>query len=684
MSPGMPSSTSSPRPDWWSRHRIGLFVHMSADSVPAWAPIGRPADRYRLDHDGADTSDPLVETLAHHRDRWQHVTDHADFVGLLTFDAFDADEWTALARDTGAGSLVVTARDRYGLNWFDTPGVSRTGPDVLARLATACERDDLVLGASYWIGTDDGRTSPRDLGILVDEFGVRRLSGGDPGSVRRPRHELFGDRSGPELVVDDRLVDDPDALRVVDRCPRVPQDEPWELRIPIGGGPAFNRAEREEHLATPAQLVSDLTEAIAKGGRALLMLGADAQGRLPSTHAERCRAVGGWLRRHRDLVDRGEPWQRWGDDHTRHLVLDDVLHVIDVSGRGVFTALDRQVGRIDRIETLDGAPIGYVQDERGVRLERPPRKEHRLPQVYRVGIGPPPEPPIRLFDEPEATTIEFGPLVASATRGTIVQLGDAVHVGSACVPSGVTVRGLGPDRTVIRVGAGDAVHLLSGARLEHCTVVAAGRDVPGSAIVVAEGDAAVVVGCSVAGTVRVTGSHVRIVSVTATAIRSDGADHVSVVRGSFVVPSDDEFTAIEINGGVGHLIDSCRIGAAPTGVRITRSVGAVVRGNRFRSRWTGVHLVDCEDTAILANSFERVVRAVDISGGSGAAVSGNLATAGDSGAVVRNGATDCTVTGNRWEHTRIGLLTWGAGVVHHHDNDCIDLGDPDGTIVSGP
>ncbi|MGA1076649.1 MAG: right-handed parallel beta-helix repeat-containing protein, partial [Ilumatobacteraceae bacterium] len=153
---------------------------------------------------------------------------------------------------------------------------------------------------------------------------------------------------------------------------------------------------------------------------------------------------------------------------------------------------------------------------------------------------------------------------------------------------------------------------------------------------------------------------------------------------STIVDTGDGPAGISIEGGSGHLVDSCRIGTGSTGGRISRSIGVVVRGNRFRSRWTGIELVDTQDSAVLANSFERVVRAIDMSGGSTAEVAGNLVSAGDSGTVLRDGATDCVVAGNRWERTRVGLIAWGAGVVRHHDNDCIDLGDADGAVVTGP
>ena len=94
-------------PTWWSDRRFGLFVHVSAASVPAWAPLGESAEWYRS-HLGNDVDDvwlhprPLVEVLAHHRDRWGHVEHYDDFVPLLTFEHFDAEAWAALASEAGA------------------------------------------------------------------------------------------------------------------------------------------------------------------------------------------------------------------------------------------------------------------------------------------------------------------------------------------------------------------------------------------------------------------------------------------------------------------------------------------------------------------------------------------------------------------------------------------------------
>ena len=72
-------------PRWWDERRFGLFVHSNLASVPAWSPIGEYSDWYRS-HMGDDVTDvllhprPMVEVLAHHRDRWGHIATYDDFL----------------------------------------------------------------------------------------------------------------------------------------------------------------------------------------------------------------------------------------------------------------------------------------------------------------------------------------------------------------------------------------------------------------------------------------------------------------------------------------------------------------------------------------------------------------------------------------------------------------------------
>lgn len=698
-------------PAWWTQRRFGLLVHTSLSSVPAWAPIGEYADWYRA-HAGGRVRDvllhpaPMAETLAHHRDRWAHVEHHDDFLPFLTFDEFDPDAWAGLARDAGMGYVVMTAKHHDGLCWWDAPGTERTvlhaGPrrNVLGELAAACERADLPFGTHYslldWAEERypspayvDDVVHPQVLD-LVRRYGSRLLWGdghwGGGESLWRSNELMAQAREiDPEIVVNDRWW--ADGLTVSSFEYRMPRDirhRPWELRRGLGASFGYNRAEQPEHLLTAAGIVALLTEVVAKGGHLLLSVGADAQGRIPELHADRCRAAGGWVRRHRELIDHGRPWTTWGDDEVRYLVHDDVLHAVDVGGRGRFAALTHDAGRVERIETLDGVPVEFGQGPGGATLTGPPRRGDRLPQVYRVILGTPAEPPARLFADVPTPSVELADLLRDARPGSILQLGEGTYLGPARVPDGVTVRGLGPERTQVDGLESCAVTLGAGARIEHCTLRGGGDRIAWLPRVVARvtGRGALLLGCRLIGHVAVEAADARIVSCTGTGVIAAGPDHVSVLRSRFTGMGWD--WAVDLTGGTGHLVESCEFAELLGAVRLTGTVAGAVRGNRCTSRWWGVQLVDAEATVVAGNTFDHVMRAVDVEGGTGTEVSGNAAAGGDSGCLVREGASDTVVAGNHWERTRVGLVCWSAGPVRHRDNVCVDLGDPEGALVDGP
>ncbi len=696
-------------PLWWKQRRFGLLVQASAATVPAWAPIGQYAGWYRahIDPDAPDVMlhpSPLVETLAHHRDRWSHIEHYDDFLPFLTFDEYDPDAWAALARDAGMGYAVMVAKHHDGLCWWDAPGTDRTvmnhGPkrNVLGEFAAACERADLVFGTSYSLldWADDrypkcayveSAAHPQVLD-LVRRYGSKLLWGdgrwGAGGDHWQSTRLIDAARAiDPDIVVNNGWWVEPPHVRTYEY--RMPDDivnEPWELKRGLGGGIGYNRAERDEHLLSPNDIVALLTEVIAKGGHLLLCVGPDATGVIPELYQERLRTVGGWVRRHTDLVNLGMPWTTWGDDDCRYVVVDGVLHAIDVSGRGRFAALDRSIGTVTAVTSTDGTQTPYEQTETGTALDRPPRHQKRLPVVYRIEHTTPPEPATELFPGSTVSAIELAPLLADTRPGSIVQLGEGRYVGPARVPDGVTLRGLGPDRTTIDGIESIAVVLSERSRVAHCTVTGGGDRIAWlpKPVVSLAGAGAQLLGCRVDGHIEVTGSDAKVTSCRAIGLVAKDADRVSVQRSTFVGMQWD--CAVDITGGAGHQVEGCEFDAVLQAVRLSSTVGADVSGNQIRARWWGVHLVDTEATRVHANQMMRVMRAVDIEGGTLAEILGNAVSDGDSGCVVQRGASDIEVTGNRWERCRIGLLTWDAGQVHHRENDAVDLLDE--AFVSGP
>lgn len=698
-------------PLWWQRRRYGVMVHASLATVPGWAPIGADPAWYRA-HVDPGVSDvllnpsPLVETVSHHADRWAHIESFDDFFPFLTFDEFDADEWAGLARDAGMGYAVMTAKFHDGLCWWDAPATDRTvmhdGParNVLAEFAAACERADLVFGTSYslldWAderypGGDyvDDVVHPQILD-LIGRYGTKMLWGdghwGAGGEHWRSDELVAKARAiDPEIIVNDRWwAADADVRTFEQRVPDDIMASPFEVRRALGRGIGYNRTEPDEHLLAPGDIVALLTEVVAKGGHLVLSVAPDATGRIPDAHAERLRAAGGWVRRHTELIGDGRPWRDWGDDDCRYIDVDGVLHAIDVSGRGRFGALRRADGAVRTIRTLDGVDMQFEQTDHGVTLERGPRRQSRLPVVYRVELDDLPEAPIELFPGTAPPAIELARLLDDARPGSIVQLGDGRYVGPARVPDGVTVRGLGPHRTTIDGMESAAVVLGDRSRLEHCTVRGGGERIawlPKSVVSIA-GDDACLLGCRVEGHITITGDRSRVTSCRASGITSDGADAVTISRSSFCGMQWD--CAVDLTGGTGHVVDGTEFHRVLQAVRLAGTIGAEIRGNDIHARWWGIQLIDTEGSMVFGNSITDTMRAVDVDGGTLAQVTGNAVHDGDSGCLVQRGASDAEVTGNHWERCRVGLLAWDSGRVRHHGNAAVDLLEPDAAAVVGP
>ena len=685
-----------------------MLVHASVATVPAWAPVGQYAEWYRAHVDG-DVSDvlwhpsPMAETLAYHRDRWAHVEHYDDFVEFLSFDRFDPDEWAGLALEAGMGYVVMNAKHHDGLCWWDAPNSDFTvldhGPkrDVLAELAAACQRADLTLGAAYSLLDWHDPSYPSETYVsdtvhpqvldLVSRFGIGLLWGnghwgGGQGHWRSDALVAAARVHQPDLLINDRWwASGPSVETFEYRMPAGIVDTPWEMRTGLGGSIAYNRAEGPQHLMSSEDIISLLTEVVAKGGHLVIGVSPDATGAIPTQLAEPLRGAGAWINRHRDLIDRGTPWGVWGNSAHRYLVLDDILHTVVLDATAPFAELTPSAGQVTAVLDPDGQPLRFDQSDRGLTVEG------HLPDlatVYRIEIDEPPAAPVELFPSAEPQPFDLASEIAEAQPGDIVQLGDGVYLGPARIPDGVTLRGLGPRRTVLDGRESTAITLGAASRVEYCGLRGGGPPIAWLPRTVATivGDHALVLGCEAEGHIGITGSDARIVSTTANGVAVDGTERAQIARSTFI--GNNWGTAISITGGSGHTVESCEFDRLLCAVHLTDTIGAQVRGNRIHARWCGIQLSDTEATLVVGNAIEATMRAVDVDGGTQAQMAGNSVSDGDSGCVVQRGATDTEVSGNRWERCRIGVLVWDAGPVHHRDNAAVDLDDPDGAYISGP
>ncbi len=713
-------------PEWWNQRRLGLFVHTTVASVPAWAPVGEYAEWYRS-HLGENVDDvilhpqPMAEVLAHHRDRWGHIERYDDFVDLLTFDRFDAEAWADLAAAAGAGYTVLVAKHHDGWAWWDAPGSTRRlterGPrhNVLADYAAACERHDIVFGTYFSLLDWGDDRYPHDDFVrealhpqvvdLVERYGSAMLWGDghwshDAGVWQTAALMERVRAIDPDIVINDRWrasasdVSEgaPGIVRTFEYdCPTDIVDGPWELTRGLAHSFGYNRAERSEHHMTATEIVDLYTEVVAKGGNLLLNIGPAADGTVPDVQAAPLRTAGAWIRRYAPLLAPCRPWTRWGDDDVRYMTRGDEVIAIDLSGRGRFDALSAADHLVTAVVDIEGADIEWRQDHDALTVVA--ASSDPFPIVVcrvRLSDAVPPEP---LFELDVDDAVALAPLLAGAQPGDLIQLGEGVYEGPAVIPPGVTVRGLGATRTTIRTVAGAApsivptgptITLREDARVEHLHLAApertAARVVP--VVVAIDDDAATVLGCTVDGSIVVTGDDVLLRAVACRGVRADNADRLHVSRCRLAGNRWD--VGVELVGGGGQHIESSEFDAHLCAVRLTDTTGSTVRANAINARWWGVHLVGTQGAHVHANRVGWTMRAVDIDGGFEAVVDGNAVHDGDSGCIVQSGAADCEVYGNHWDRCRIGLLSWDSTALHHQDNIASALHEPDSALVTGP
>jgi len=714
----------------WRHRRYGLFLHANLACVPAWAPIGRDARRYLEDLKDPDLS---VEVAAHHQSRWSHVREPSEFLSLLHFAMFSPQQWVDLARDAGMSHLVQVAKDTDGLCWWDAPDsdftVVAAGPsrNVCQEIATACSQAGLGYGTAF--ATDVSHLAQSHLAQhqvaqitdLVERIGSRYLVG-----ITEAEHTDNESREAitacvsdlraqhPDLIVDDTWgVRNPDRATQLSAPPTDICDTPWELVRGLGAGWGHNRVETAQHRLTPSQIVALLTEVLAKGGNLMFAVGVGAEGRLLEHHGVALRAAGAWITAHADLVHRSTPWKIWGDDQVRYLRTGlsdqrgECLWAVDLTGRGEFAALSSVVGEITDITDEIGTAVqAWAQTSEGLRIERPVGLATRRNlqrdidpssiAVYRVWLRSAEDQKAEhlehgLFD-PElfaAPNIDLTALLGAAVPGTVVQLGEAVYAGGGEIPPGVTIRGLGPHRTRILVDPARPLHVGSSTRIEFLGIEPdllspQTPDRSGQSLITLSGDSAVLLGVRVDGSVHVFGEDHLLRSCDLKTVRGREIGHLTVSRCHFAASRPDAHIGIELLGGSQHLIEGCEIIGYRTAIACGATEHLRIRGNAIASGLWGMRITNSQAPHLVGNTVKAASRAIDIDGGSGAVIDANAVSDGDSGCLVRNGATSVIVSGNHWQHCRIGLMIWGAGEVVHHSNIVAGLLEPEHAVMTGP
>ena len=207
-------------PAWWQDAKLGIFVHWTMASVPAFAPVGTDfSSLLKSDRRDAYSYSPYVEwyqnslrfpdspVARHHletygerpyesfRDDWE--------AGL---EQWDPEAWAEKFRASGARHVVLVAKhaDGYCLWPTDVPNPHRPGwhsrRDVVGELAEAVRGAGMRFGL-YYSGGMDWTFDQRPLGSMSDV--VAAIPRGDyPAYAEAQVRELI-DRYRPSVLWND-------------------------------------------------------------------------------------------------------------------------------------------------------------------------------------------------------------------------------------------------------------------------------------------------------------------------------------------------------------------------------------------------------------------------------------------------------------------------------------------------
>ncbi|OME92759.1 MULTISPECIES: alpha-L-fucosidase [Paenibacillus] len=324
---------------WWREARFGLFVHWGPYSILGGMWNGERVDANYSEHIQLRGKIP--------------VTEYAEAAAGMNPEAFDAHEWVALAKRSGAKYVIVTAKHHDGFAMYDSKvseySITRHAHfprDPIKELAEACEAEGIRLGIYYshamdwhhpdsqgntldypgnigawdqleeWIEDDDKRERferylhekalPQVEELLTD-YGPIGLMWFDCGHKISDEHAVwFYDlvrRLQPDCLINKRLRDDrfADYGNPHDNQLRFhPVQRDWESIHTLNDSWGFRYDD--DHWKSPDELIEQLLRVAATNGNLVLNVGPLGDGAIDDTSRSLLETVGSFLERNGEAI----------------------------------------------------------------------------------------------------------------------------------------------------------------------------------------------------------------------------------------------------------------------------------------------------------------------------------------------------------------------------------------------
>ena len=196
-------------PTWWSDAKLGIFVHWTPASVPAFAPVDVDiGDLVRSGRRDALAFSPYAEwyenslkfpdspASQHHRDAWSNRPYEQfadDWVAGL--EQWDPDDWAARFAATGARYVVFVSKHMDGYCMWPTDIANRRRPGWNCKRDVVGELREAVLAAGmrfglYYSGGLDSTFNDWPIGSVADTLAA----------VPRDDYPAYADAQVRELI----------------------------------------------------------------------------------------------------------------------------------------------------------------------------------------------------------------------------------------------------------------------------------------------------------------------------------------------------------------------------------------------------------------------------------------------------------------------------------------------------
>jgi alpha-L-fucosidase len=358
-------------PVWYSGGKLGVFMHLSAFSVPAFRNEWYPRHIYFTEDNSTVIHAEYSKGFQDYHIETYGTLDefgYKDLIPLLTMDKFDAEYYADLVKKSGATYFAAPAVHHDGFAMWDSEVIdwnaADMGPkrDVVGELTTAMRAEGIKTGVSthygrhwkYYTFREEFDTwNPANEGI----YGKRRGDKDDP----RPEDALKWESVMNELVdnyqpdyifVDGGICDGRseynkdyfyDAMyRVVARYYNksdewdkgvvlswkrdamekgeavydtegtlemdIPE-RPWQAHFTVNGKWAYMGERAGKPVSAVLRCFVDL---VSRNGNMLLNIGPRPDGTLEENQANVLLGIGEWMKVNGEGINGTEPWDNWG------------------------------------------------------------------------------------------------------------------------------------------------------------------------------------------------------------------------------------------------------------------------------------------------------------------------------------------------------------------------------------